>query len=417
MHRAALLLCAAAAACSVDTDDPPGSPDGGVAGPDAAITGDAPAPDAAPPGELRGVWITRFAYSSAAQLEAIIDRAAAANFNAVFVQVRGNGDAYYQSAVEPWARNLTGVLGRDPGWDPLQVAIDRCRQHGIEIHAYINALAGWPTGHAPVPQAEGTIQHPLHANPDWLAVDSSGDNQDGEYLWLSPGNPEVRAHTVAVVEDLLERYEVDGLHLDRIRTPGPDYSRDAVTLAAFDDAQQLDPDLEWGDFMREQVSLLVDDIHDAIDRTRPSVRHSAAVWGIYEPLPGCSTSHGYGQYYQDSLDWVARGSMDALVPMMYWPIEDGACTDWATLLDVFLDGSDRHVWGGMHALEGGSAFDPAAIAARIEYAREAGAQGTVVFASSYLDAEAGRWDSYVGEPSQPGPYHEPIATPVMPWKP
>lgn len=407
-------LAALAFAACADPAGDPDNPDAGAATADAVPAPDAgPSPDAAPPGELRGVWITRFAYSSADQLEGIIDRAAAANFNAVFVQVRGNGDAYYESTVEPWARNLSGVLGRDPGWDPLQVAIDRARDHGLEIHAYINVLAGWPAGQAPVPVAEGAIQHPLRDHPEWLAVDSTGDNQDGEYLWLSPGNPEVRAHTVAVVEDLLGRYDVDGLHLDRIRTAGPDYSRDAVTEAAFEAALELDPDLEWADFMREQVSLVVDDIHDAITRTRPSVRHSAAVWGIHQPLPGCSTSHGYGQYYQDSLAWIARDSMDALVPMMYWPIQDGACTDWATLLDVFMAGSDRHVWGGMHALEGGSDFDPAAIAARIEYARQAGAQGTVVFASSYLDTDTSRWDTFTGD----GPYAEPIATPAMPWKP
>jgi hypothetical protein len=398
---------------SVPGDDgdpgPGGGPDAGLADPDAAIDPE--------PAELRGVWITRFAYSSQAGLEAIIDRAAAANFNAVFVQVRGNGDAYYRSAHEPWARNLTGVLGRDPGWDPLQVAIDRARLHGMELHAYVNALSGWITSQAPVPAAEGPVQHPLYLHPEWVAVDSTGVNRDSEYLYFSPGIPAVRAHIAAVVEDLLEKYDVDGVHLDRIRAPGSDYSRDPVTLAAFEAARAADPDLSWGDFMREQVNLVVDAIQGAIDRVRPRVRHSAAVWGIYRPLSGCATSEGYGQYYQDSLAWAARGSMDALVPMIYWKVDPGACTDFRSLLDVFVGGATgRQVWGGMHALDGG-AFSFAEVEARIEHARAAGAEGVVVFASSHLDADPGRWAAFPGTDAEPGPFHEPIGTPDMPWKP
>jgi uncharacterized lipoprotein YddW (UPF0748 family) len=404
----ALITALAAAACGFG-EDPPGGPDAG--GADDAAAADAAPPDAAiPPGELRGVWITRFAYSSAAQLEAIIDRAAAANFNAVFVQIRGEGDAYYQSDVEPWSRRLTGTLGRDPGWDPLQVAIDRAHGHGLELHAYFNVFSAWSASTS-IPVAEGPHQHALRDHPEWLAVDSSGDNQDSEYRWFTPGNPDVRAHIAAVARDLLARYEVDGLHLDRIRVPGPDYSHDAVTEARF--AAQ---GASWADFMRAQVDAMVADLYQVIAETRPSVRLSASVWGIYQRLPGCSTSQGYDGYYQDSLGWLEAGTIDAIAPMIYWPIEPGACTDFAELLDGFLaQRAGRHVWAGMHALDDG-AWDFAAVQARIERARVAGAQGTMVFASTYLDQDPARWDAYVGTAADPGPFAEPIATPVMSWK-
>ncbi|HSD88468.1 MAG TPA: family 10 glycosylhydrolase, partial [Kofleriaceae bacterium] len=127
MKSFGLALLAALGACGT----PPGeSP------PDASTPPDGPTGDAdVRPHELRGVWITRFAYTSQASLEAIIDRAADAHFNAVFVQIRGEADAYYRSAYEPWSQRLSGVLGRDPGWDPLQVAIDRAHARGMELHA------------------------------------------------------------------------------------------------------------------------------------------------------------------------------------------------------------------------------------------------------------------------------------------
>jgi uncharacterized lipoprotein YddW (UPF0748 family) len=366
-------------------------------------------PDAAPPGppgEMRGLWVTRFAWTTQAELEGIIDRAAAAHFNAVFVQIRGQGDAYYDSNLEPWAQRLTGVLGRDPGWDPLQVAIDRAHAHGLQLHAYFNVLSAWNAGEVP-PVAEGAAQHALRAHPDWLAVTSSGQNGDGEYQWFTPGNPAVRAHIAAVARDLLARYDVDGLHLDRIRTPGPDYSHDAVTQAAFD----ADPSLGWDGFMREQVNQMVADLHQAVAETRPTARLSAAVWGIYTPLPGCSTSQGYGQYYQDSRAWLLRGTMDALVPMIYWPIEPGACTDWSTLLAGFLEArAGGAIWAGMHALDDSAWVFPA-VRARIEHARVAGAEGTVIFASTYLDADPARWDELVGSEAAPGPFFEPAPPP------
>jgi uncharacterized lipoprotein YddW (UPF0748 family) len=373
-------------------------------------------PDAeGPDGELRGVWITRFAYSSQAGLEAIIDRAAAANFNAVFVQIRGEGDAYYHSNVEPWSQRLSGVLGRDPGWDPLQVAIDRAHLHGMELHAYFNVFSAW-NATAALPEAEGAHQHALYLHPDWLAVDSTGTNRDSEYKWFSPANPAVRAHIAAVARDLLEQYDVDGFHLDRIRVPGADYSRDEAANAGYAAASAEQPGLTWADYMRSQVDQMVADLYAVVGSARPAVRMSASVWGIYQRLPGCTTSQGYDGYYQDSLGWLEAGTIDALVPMMYWPIEAGSCTDWATLLDGFMARrAGRHIWAGMHALDD-SAWDFSAVRARIDYARTAAAQGTVVFASTYLDADVSRWTDYLGTAAAPGPFFDPAPPPRMSWK-
>lgn len=91
--------------------------------------------------EVRAVWVTRFAWSTEADVKAIIDRSATAGFNVVYFQIRGNGDAYYKSLLAPWAKKLTGTLGKEPGWDPLQVAITEAHLKGMQLHAYWNVHA------------------------------------------------------------------------------------------------------------------------------------------------------------------------------------------------------------------------------------------------------------------------------------
>ena len=398
----AVVVAALLAACGSSSDvttDATSDPDADVDAPPTPATG-----------EMRGVWITRFAFSTRAQLEAVIDHAAAAHFNAVFVQIRGEGDAYYNSSIEPWAKRLSGTLGRDPGWDPLQVSIDRAHMHGMELHAYFNVFSSWATA-TTVTVAEGTKQHALYAHPDWLAVESDGMNGDSEYRWLSPGIPAVRAHNTAVARDLLSKYAVDGLHLDRIRVPGPDYSRDAVTVAAYNTAKAATPSLTWADFMRAQVSQQVAEIHAAVTELRPKAKLSAAVWGIYKPLSGCSTSQGFANFYQDSLGWLAAGTMDAIAPMVYWPIEPGACTDWSTLVDGFVAArAGRQIWAGMHALDE-TVFSFPAIRSRIDRSRVNGTHGTVIFASAYLEPD--HWSAFV---DNAGPYADEAPTPSMSWK-
>lgn len=368
--------------------------------------------------ELRGVWITRFAYSNQATLEGIIDRAAAANFNAVFVQIRGEGDAYYHSTHEPWSRTLTGTFGRDPGWDPLQVAIDRAHSQGMELHAYFNVFSGWAVGALPIRQAEGPVQHPLVVHPEWTAVDANGRASTSEYVWITPGDPAARAHIVATATELLQNYEVDGLHLDRIRTSGPGFSYDAATRAAYDAAHAADPSLTLASFvpnyMTESVNQMVAELYDAIAQTRPNVKLSAAVWGIHNRavLGSCTggVSQGRFDYYQDSIEWVRRGTIDALVPMMYWPLNAPRCTDWARLLNVFLNAqADRQIWAGMHALDitvTPNRWDPDGMKNRIAHARNVGAAGTVVFASTYVDSNQG-WGIFPGTAAAPGPYADP----------
>jgi hypothetical protein len=135
----------------------------------------------APP-EMRALWVTRFELTSAAAVRAIVAHAADANFDAILLQVRGNADAYYRSTVEPWAEGLSGTLGKDPGWDPLRVALDAAHGRGLQVHAWFNMFTGWPISACPSPgtppavpaSAAGAPAHVLHAHPTWATQERGG---------------------------------------------------------------------------------------------------------------------------------------------------------------------------------------------------------------------------------------------------
>ncbi len=383
--------------------------------------------------EVRAIWVTRFAYSNQNDVVRVINDAADSGFNVVYFQIRGAGDAYYKSQLVPWAARLSSpqTLGKDPGWDPLQVAIDTAHARGIQLHAYWNVYSAWttPSGCAsagtctcqptpgqsdsctlPPASPSGQPTHALRANPDWMAVNAQGKSADSEYYWFSPGNPAVKAHLLAVASELLDNYAVDGLHLDRVRYAGPQYSRDAASLAAYNAIPQSERPT-WEDWQREQVNGLVGDLYELMKLKRPNAVMSASVWGIYKQLPGCGTSQGYANYYQDSIAWMKRGLIDALTPMIYWDLGTG-CTDWATHLGVFMAGSNgRPIIAGMHALDMNS-FQMSRIKARIEHGRSVGAAGHSVFASTYLS----QYDTWSAFNAPAGPYAESAEPPPITWR-
>ncbi len=331
--------------------------------------------------------MTRWSFVSPAQIEQVFARAAAAGFNAVFFQVRGRADALYRSSLEPWAEELTGQLGQDPGFDPLQVALDAGARLGLQVHAWVNVVPVWRGANLP---PETTPRHILLEHPDWRMVDDQGRPMPVDrlrYTCLSPANPAARAHLVAVVAELLDRYPVDGLHLDYIRYCGREYSLDPVSERGLAAARQQRPGLARAQWQREQVTQLVRDIHAVTRRHRALL--SAAVWHNNDlDVPG---SRGARDYYQDSHAWTREGLVDAIVPMNYLRLDRP--DSFAVRVDDHLAHAfGRRVWMGVHALGRIRDRDPSgdAMAANIAYARQAGVDGVVVFSSDLLDA-AGLW--------------------------
>ncbi len=260
----------------------------------------------------RALWVTRWDYTTAEEVERIIDRASAGGFDTVFFQVRGNATAFYPSELEPWAEEFEF---RDPGFDPLGVACARAAARGIALHAWINAIPGW-RGLEPPTEPNQLY----HTRPEWFLVDQHGRRQAlrEDYVALNPCHPDVRAHIVRVCEDLVRRYPVAGIHLDYIRfladmeEPGHDYPHDPMTLARYQADGGGNPAEEparWDRWRRDQVTRLVREIDDALDGVRPGALLTAAVF----PTPEIA----YGSVRQDWVRWLRHGWIDAAVPMIY----------------------------------------------------------------------------------------------------
>lgn len=404
----ALLALGALGAC---TDATAPRPAVEARGPRAAVAGTV--------GEARALWVNRFEFDSPTKIAQIMDAAAGANFNVVYFQARGAGDAFYHSTLEPCAVGLCGALGNGfPSWDPLQVAVREAHARGLELHAWVNALPGWGSGSEATcallrPSTGGAPDHVLVRHPEWRVAYPSGGfspcPNTEEYVYLSPGNPGVRTHLARVAADIARRYEVDGIHLDRIRYPGTLFSYDSASLASFG----RDPDLhaaEWEQFRRGLVDLTVREAYDSIQAVRPSLAYSAAVWGIDQDRWGWNSSQGYSQYYQDPRAWARGGYLDVAVPMTYFNVNATYCgfADWACLLDDHLAGyapTGRHLYIGI-----GANRPIAEIERQIALGRQRGVHGFALYAYTAMQRN-GHFAALAA-----GAFREKAPVPRMAWK-
>lgn len=376
------------------------------------------------PEEFRGLWVTRFDWTrfgdtvTTSDLDTIVDHAASAHFNALLFQVRGTADAYYASSLEPWAARLTGsttkTLGVDPGFDPLAYLITRAQQSGLQVHAYINILPTWLCGLGAPPdnttpqQLFWTLSHSTSTWSAWRVYSDPVTPQNlttcADYLWATPALSLTRDHITAVAADIVNRYAVDGIHLDLIRYPGPNYSFDPYTLQAFSAALQITPTLTITDwrpaFQRAQIDAIVQQIYSATTALKPELLVSAAVWPNY--------TSGYNSYYQDSKGWLASGISDANLPMLYASDIVNDLTAWTTRAQEFLnDSSGRYVFPGIST----NYTDVTQLTDRIEAARSLGAKGVALFSYGALNTYD-YWDELAN-----GPFAITATVPQPAWKP
>jgi uncharacterized lipoprotein YddW (UPF0748 family) len=356
--------------------------------------------------EARGAWVTRWDYRSQASIAPILDTLKAAGFNQVYWQVRGRADAFYRSTLEPWGSELTGTLGQDPGFDPLDVAIEHAHAIGLELHAWVNTFPAWTAGSTP---PETNPPHVVRAHPDWLQVDGSGRPASSGYLSLSPGHPLVREHIQAVLTEI-SAYDIDGLHLDYVRYSGAEMSHDAASETAYAAARVSQPGLTYGDFQRDAVADMVRRAREALSTHHPQRPLSAAVWFVHDNTWGWSSvSEGNTAYYQDTGRWLAAGSVDVIIPMLYFPLTSppGGRLDFLTLVE---DHAARAAAHGRVMYAGFESDQPLAeIVAEIGVARTHGAWGVVAFAYSTLTSRG----HFTGLAA--GPFAQPAPVPLLPW--
>ncbi len=356
--------------------------------------------------EMRACWITRFEWPDTDEttcknrISNMMQTLKDSNFNAVLFQIRGEADTLYPNPYEPWGPQFNWT---DPGWDPVAFAIQEAHARGIEFHAYINTH----TMIQPTPPENTTPQHIYNlygkpgASPNWQIAGEDGQpaGKVGDYVWLSPGVPDVEAWTRHAILYVVTHYDVDGIHFDRIRTPGPQYSHDPIAQARFEG--DGNPDGEgWGDWMRSQITRQLRKIYGAVNYVKPNVKITAAPFGICKKEPSGyqgSGTQSYYQWYQDSFGWMETHVLDAIYPMIYWGI--GSAHPFEVLLHDFLNHTgDRHIYAGCSSRND--------VIAQVYETRSQGAKGNTVFSYGSVDFAA----------YKNGPYTEPAPLPEMPWK-
>lgn len=307
--------------------------------------------------EMRGVWVSsvyNLDYPSSpttdpdklkAEADEILDNCVKWGLNAVFLQVRPSGDALYKSDLFPWSKYLTGSVGTAPqdGFDPLEYWVEAAHKRGLELHAWINPYRITRSKDTEWNSLPST--HPAKMNPDWVVKYS-----DGNY-YFNPGIPEVRDLVTRGAVEIVQNYDVDGLHMDDYFYPGTDFN-DAATYQKYGSSFS-----NIADFRRDSVNQLVAQLDTAVHNIDPDIQFGispSGIWANKSTDPRGSDTNGSEHYvssYADSLYWIENGLVDYIIPQIYWEIGH-KLADFATLADWWNDavaGSDVHLYIGMGA--------------------------------------------------------------------
>lgn len=352
--------------------------------------------------EARAVWVVRSSFKSAEDVRRIISTAAGAGFNIVYFQVRGAADAYYHSSYEPWAASLTGKLGGDPGWDPLQTAIDEAHLLGLELHAWINVCTAWK---GVLPPGSSKPAHIMRTHPEWRVAGSNRRPMAYNlgYIFMNPANPAFEKHLMAVISELCSFYDLDGLHLDYARYPAADTSHDRIANRLFSAARRRNHSLTRAGWQRVTLTGLIARIRSAVHKVKPRLTVSAAVTGIYKDRWNWGkVTQGFYDFHQDSHAWANQHAVDMLVPMIYWPPTSppGKRADFLTLVEDFEPLSkSTALMAGINVAAG----DFATLASEIAIVRNHSFAGLSLFSYSLLEKRG--WFKRLAE----GPFKEKAA--------
>ena len=259
--------------------------------------------------EFRAAWLTtawsldwpqnaKGADQQIALLINQIDRLKASNINVVLFQVRTSSDAFYNSELVPWSHYITGTQGVDPGYDPLQVAIDAAHERGMEMHAWLNPyrVGGNSQYYAP--------GHPALDYPERYVV------FEGARYW-NPGLPEVREHICDIVREIIDNYDVDGIHFDDYFYP---YGSKVTNPYVFDDRESY---LKYGEGMdihtwrEKNIDAMIADVNNTIKSADKSITFGVSPMGTYSNAM---------TVYANPVTWMNRKIIDYLAPKIYWEI-------------------------------------------------------------------------------------------------
>lgn len=269
--------------------------------------------------ETRAVWLTTIGGLDWPRIQAIdarsrerqkqelihiLDQYQRANINTVIFQTRVRAALLYPSKIEPWELSLTGVAGKDPGYDPLAFCIDECHKRGMELHAWVVCI---PIG-TKERQAKYGAASLTRKRPELVKTAKGGE------MFMIPGKPETADYIASICKEIVENYDVDGISLDYIRYPESIYNFSDENLYPRSSSQSK------ADWKRENITRIVRRVHDVVKPIKPWVKLSSSPIGKYKDTSRYSAGgwNGYNAVWQDPILWLKEDWQDLLFPMMYF---------------------------------------------------------------------------------------------------
>ncbi len=314
--------------------------------------------------EMRAVWIATVAnidwpskqnFTSKAQrdeMRTMLDKLVQNNINAIVVQIRPTADAIYPSSLEPWSNWLTGKQGQrpDPYYDPLQFIINEAHQRCIEVHVWLN----------PYRVTNSDNLNILSKNNLYYKNKNLYVKYGGKY-YFEPGLDETREFLNSVVEDVVERYDIDGIHFDDYfypyRVAGEEFPDEATFRK---NPRGFGPD-QKDDWRRNNVNMVIEELQKTIKSIKPWVEFGISPFGVWRndnvDSKGSATRAGvqnYDDLYADILKWLKEGSIDYVVPQLYWEIGKKVA-DYSVLAKWWSENSyGKNLYIGLYASQLGS---------------------------------------------------------------
>jgi len=345
----------------------------------------------------------------------ILDVCVANRLNAVIFQARPSADALYRSKFEPWSWFLSGEQGKAPDgdWDPLEFVVDEGHRRGLEVHVWCNPYR------AVHPAQKGGLHESHLSRTDPAIVKTYGT-----YQWMDPGEPKVQQRSFDVFMDLVERYDIDGLHIDdyfypyRVKDAAGNFV-DFPDQPSYDRYRQAGGKLVRDDWRRKNVDDFIDRVYRGIKERKRWVKFGISPFGIYRPGVPEGIQAGVDQYahlYADALKWYRLGWCDYFTPQLYWPIKQTP-QSYPVLLNWWVEqnAAKRHLWPGnytsrLNPKDGNWA--PTELVDQIKLTRESGsAPGNVHFS---MKAFVNDWNG-INNALRSGVYRDPALIPASPW--
>ncbi|MGS2763668.1 glycoside hydrolase family 10 protein [Sinomicrobium sp. M5D2P9] len=330
------------------------------------------------------------------------------HFNAVIFQVRPQADALYNSSLEPWSYYLTGKQGEAPYpfYDPLEFWIEEAHKRGLELHAWLNPYRAHHT------QGDVISDKSVIRTDKELVVEL-----DNGMWWMDPGLKGTQDHSLAVVMDIVKRYDVDGIHFDDYFYPYDSYhnGKDFPDDVSWRQYRESGGKLSRNDWRRENVNRFIKRVYGAIKQEKPFVKFGLSPFGIWRPGHPESVS-GYDQYdklFADARLWLNKGWIDYFSPQLYWSINK-AGQSFPELLGWWQGENtyNKHLWPGIKDDLGGGIANADEVVNQVMITRGMVPQSKGVI--HWNVAPLMKYDT-VTEALMNGPYKNKALVPASPW--